>query len=455
MMRIFLCITCLSIGAFLFSCKTTRMDIAVPDKKEEESRIYEVPEIVHEVKKTQEKYSIEEEAQPTQAEEPAEKPAEEPVELQPSGTDIHEKEDELIVRRYLQSMTLEERVGQRFISKIEGSEFSDRIVSLIHDEHIGGIILYPWNVQDVQQVKNLTETVQRTADQNNPPIPLFICVDQEGGRVNAFKLREISQLSPPFFWAQHNDHFFVEAAAYIICSEISKLGCNMNFAPVLDLYGRPDKTIIGDRSMGKDPVTIGTFGISYMEGAKKAGVIPVVKHFPGHGSSTVDSHHSLPVVEKDESALRDQDFKPFQMAIESGVDAIMTAHVLFNQIDPEYPVTLSSRILRGILREQFGFQGIVISDGMSMGALSNNFEITETLKLMFKAGVDLILVHHKYNLSDLKRIVYELYEQGEITQREINEGVERILKIKLKYGLISKDPVYLQSDDSPSVPDLN
>jgi len=229
----------------------------------------------------------------------------------------------------------------------------------------------------------------------------------------------------------------------------------MNFAPVLDLYGHPDKTIIGDRSMGKDPFTIGTFGISYMKGAKRAGVIPVVKHFPGHGSSTVDSHHSLPVVEKDESTLRDQDFKPFQMAIESGADAVMTAHVLFNQIDPEYPVTLSSRILRGILREQFGFQGIVISDGMSMGALSNNFEITETLKLMFKAGVDLILVHHKYNLADLKRTVYELYEHGEITQREINEGVERILKIKLKYGLISKDTVFLLSDDSQSAPDLN
>jgi len=136
MMRIFLCIMFFSIGALLFSCKTIRMDTAVPDKKAEEPRIYEVPEIVHEVKKTQEKYSIGEETQSTQVEEPSEKSAEEPAEPQPSGTDIHEKEDELIVQRYLQSMTLEERVGQRFISNIEGSEFSDRIVSLIHDEHI-------------------------------------------------------------------------------------------------------------------------------------------------------------------------------------------------------------------------------------------------------------------------------------------------------------------------------
>jgi beta-N-acetylhexosaminidase len=340
------------------------------------------------------------------------------------------------VKAIIDKMSIEQRIGQRFISKIEGTGLTDQIISLIREENIGGVILYPWNVSDALQVKTLIEGIQNVAAFNSPSIGLFISVDQEGGRVNALKLRETSSLTPPFFWGLKQDPDYVRAAAYIISSEIRGLGCNMNFAPVLDLYGTADKTIIGDRSMGTDPLTIGNLGLAYVEGAKKAGIIPVVKHFPGHGSSTVDSHHSLPVIEIDETTLRNRDLKPFVTAISGGVEAMMTAHVLYSQIDPEYPVTLSSRILREILRGELGFEGVVISDGMSMGALSNHFEIADTLRLMFKAGVDLILVHHKYDLRDLKKIVRELYQTGEITEGEINEGVERILRLKLNYGLI-------------------
>ncbi|HEB29466.1 MAG TPA: hypothetical protein ENI15_01135, partial [Spirochaetes bacterium] len=209
-------------------------------------------------------------------------------------------------------------------------------------------------------------------------------------------------------------------------------------APVLDLYGIPDKTVIGDRSMGRDPESIAEFGKYYVRGARKAGIIPVIKHFPGHGSSTVDSHVDLPVIDMEEQELQQRDFKPFREVIESGVDVVMTAHVIFRKIDPDYPGTLSKKILRGILRDQFGFQGVIISDGLSMGAISNNYEITDTLRLLFKAGVDLILVHSKYDIVDLKKRVIVLYEQGEITEEEIDEGVERILRLKLKSGLIPR-----------------
>jgi beta-N-acetylhexosaminidase len=128
--------------------------------------------------------------------------------------------------------------------------------------------------------------------------------------------------------------------------------------------------------------------------------------------------------------------KPFRMAIENGAEAIMTSHVLYRQLDPDYPATLSSRILNGILRERYGFQGVIVSDGIAMGALSNNYDVTETLKLSFRAGIDLILVHSKYDLSDLKKKVYRLYRKGEITEEEIDAGVERVLELKLKYGLL-------------------
>ena len=412
----------------LASCKTTRLG------QKEAERV--TPEAEHSMFEVVEE-PVQEAHAPQLDELPPVKKAEEGHTLE--HTDVDQGTTNFVVESYIESMSIHQRIGQRFISKIEGTELSEQIVSLIQRENIGGIIIYPWNVTDVDQVRALTDGIQRIAMVSNPSIKLFICVDQEGGRVNAFKLRETSQLASPFYWARHQDPEYVRAAAYVIASEIRTLGCNMNFAPVLDLYEQPDKTIIGDRSMGADPEVIGNLGKAYIEGAKEAGIIPVAKHFPGHGSSTVDSHHSLPVIEIDEITLREKDIKPFVEVIQGGVDAIMTAHVLFTQIDPEYPVTLSSHILRKILREEYGFQGIVISDGMSMGALSNNFEITETLRLMFKAGIDLILVHHKYDLANLKDRVYELYEQGEITEQEINEGVERILKVKQKYGLLTEE----------------
>ncbi len=312
-------------------------------------------------------------------------------------------------------------------------------MKLIRDEYIAGIILYPWNIEDLEQVKQLTSEIQLIARENDPPLRLFISVDQEGGRVNAFDLREISHFPPPYYWAQYDDPTFIESVAYIIGREIAELGVNMNFAPVLDVYGRPDRTIIGDRSMGNDPELIGYFGINYINGAKRAGVIPVIKHFPGHGNTTIDSHLDLPVVDMEDWELREIDLKPFKMAIDHGADAVMTSHVLYKKIDPDYPATLSSKILKEILRDQFGFKGVVISDGIAMGALAKNFDITETLKRSFLAGVDLILVHSKYDLPDLKKRVYRMYQHGEISEADIDEGVRRVLKLKLKYGLLLQE----------------
>ena len=307
---------------------------------------------------------------------------------------------------------------------------------MIQKGYAGGVILYPGNIDEPEQVRQLTASLQDSAQENQPPVGLFVCVDQEGGRVAAFRFQEITHFSAPFQWAEHRDPDFVEAAAYITARELLALGCNMNFAPVLDLYGKADRTIIGDRSMGDDPDIVTELGIAYLNGAFRGGVIPVVKHFPGHGSSTVDSHSRLPVVELDRETLLLRDFKPFQVAIEKGVDAIMTAHVLYTQIDPHYPATLSKIILTDILRKEFGFAGVVISDGIAMGALSRNYGVKETLRLLLKAGVDLILVHTQYDLQELNNHVLELHRQGEISDNDVDLGVKRILRLKAKYNLL-------------------
>jgi beta-N-acetylhexosaminidase len=339
------------------------------------------------------------------------------------------------VQKIMSRMTLHQKIGQRFICWIEGKEIGEQAAELVR-QGAAGIILYPWNVDDFEQVRQLTAELQRAARGGDPPIGFFVCADQEGGRVATFRFRENTRLAPAFFWGRYQDPRFATAAAFIAGREIRELGCNMNFAPVLDLYGQADSTIIGDRAMGLDPEKVGQLGIAYLQGARQAGIIPVIKHFPGHGSSTVDSHGRLPVVDIPEERLLERDFLPFRMAIQAGAEALMTAHVLYPDIDPEYPATLSRRILRDLLRERFGFQGVIVSDGMAMGALAENFTVSDTLKLMIQAGLDLILVHSRYDLIDLKLEMLGLYNRGEITEAQIDEGVERILKLKLRYGLL-------------------
>ena len=188
--------------------------------------------------------------------------------------------------------------------------------------------------------------------------------------------------------------------------------------------------------MGADPLKVGIQGVYYVHGARRAGVIPVVKHFPGHGSTTDDSHNSLPVVEKDEQTLLQEDLYPFQMAIDYSVDVIMTAHLLFPELDPDYPATLSREIIGGLLRDRLGFKGVVISDDIGMQALTRNFDLDEILKRSFEAGVDLVLSMGSGDQMALIDRVEEFYETGDLNPKDLDESVRRILRLKLKWGLI-------------------
>ncbi len=340
-------------------------------------------------------------------------------------------------RQYCADLSLEQKIGQRFISWIDGTTISASTRRLIREGFAGGVILYPWNIVDSRQLRQITAELQAVAAQNKPAIRLFVCVDQEGGRVAGVRLSDITRFPAPHYWSRHADTYFVESAAYIVGRELVSLGFNMNFAPVLDLYGTPDGSIIGDRSMGGDPDLVSRYGAAYLKGARRAGIISVIKHFPGHGSSTVDSHGSLPIVEHDQKTLAQRDLKPFITAIHSGAEALMTAHLFMPQIDPVYPVTLSKRILGDLLREELGFDGLVISDGVSMRAIADNYSLEETLILLFQAGVDMILVHSRYDALELIEMVVELHRSGAISEHDINRGVERILRIKTGHGLIA------------------
>jgi beta-N-acetylhexosaminidase len=344
--------------------------------------------------------------------------------------------EEEIVERIVQQLTLRQKIGQRFITGFPGAKMNGSVKNLIEQGCIGGFMLTRSNVQNRAQVKALVEELQATARAHDPGIGLFIAVDQEGGRVSRLDLDTLTHFPAPHYWGEYRDPLYVEAVAYIISREALSLGCNINLAPVLDLYDRPDDSIVGDRSMGINPVQVGERGVYYMFGAQRAGIAVVAKHFPGHGRTTVDSHHSLPVVEVSEKTLLNEDLLPFQIAIRHGVDAIMTAHILYPQIDPDFPVTLSATFLRGLLRGRLGFQGVIISDDIEMGALASRYSPEEIVKYGINAGIDILLEFGSYDVLKLIDEVHTMVESGEIHPEVIDEGARRVLRLKWKYGLL-------------------
>ena len=343
---------------------------------------------------------------------------------------------EQIIEQVLQQLTLRQKIGQRFITGFSGAKMSGSVEKLIEQGYIGGFMLTRCNIRNRAQVKALVEELQAAARAHNPGIGLFIAVDQEGGRVSRLDLDTLTRFPAPYYWGEYQDPLYVEAAAYIISREALALGCNINFAPVLDLYDKPDDTIVGDRAMGVNPVQVGERGVYYLFGAQRAGIAVVAKHFPGHGRTTVDSHHTLPVVEVSEKTLLNQDLLPFQMAIRHGVDAIMTAHILYPQIDPDFPATLSATFLRGLLRERLGFQGVIISDDIEMGALRSRYDSVEIVKYGINAGVDILLEYGSLDVLKLINEVHTMVEAGEIDPEAIDEGARRVLRLKWKVGLL-------------------
>ncbi|MCD6123364.1 MAG: beta-N-acetylhexosaminidase [Spirochaetales bacterium] len=340
------------------------------------------------------------------------------------------------VTRILEKLTLKQKIGQKFISWIPGTDINKKTTELLKKGFIGGVILNSQNIKNREQVKRLTIELQKTALTNNPSIELLIGADQEGGRVARFRFNQFTKFPAAYYWGVHNDPYFIEAAAYITGKEMSGLGCNINFAPVLDLYGKPNSSVIGDRSMGNNAGRVSDYGLFYLKGAKEAGIIPVIKHFPGHGITQVDSHLHLPVVDISEEELFSKDILPFKAAIENGADALMTAHILYKKIDPEYPVTCSKKIITGILREKLEFKGVIISDAIDMGALTENYTMDEIIKTSINAGVDIILVNSRYDTLKLEEKALNMFKKKEIKLSTINESVKRIIRLKLKYALI-------------------
>lgn len=348
------------------------------------------------------------------------------------------------------SMPLEDKIGQVIHIAIPGKTLDKQAKEEIQSIKPGGIIHFGKNLGSKDEIKKLNQNLQEYAIQNGLP-PFLISTDQEGGRV--VRVQDgVTRFPGAMAIGQTNSEEIGELVGFITSYELRKLGINFLLAPILDINNNPENPVINTRSFGSDPERVTKVGCAYERGARKGGAIPVIKHFPGHGDTNVDSHLGLPVIQKSIEELERLELIPFQKAIQNGAPVVMTAHILYPQIDPDYPATLSPILLSQILREKLGFQGIIITDAMEMDAISKNYQNKKPAVRAIQAGADIILLTSYGDFAKkIKKDLFDAYQNGEFQKEEKNLldiAVHRQIKLKLEYGIFTENAIPIIKNES-------
>ncbi|WP_026699675.1 beta-N-acetylhexosaminidase [Salibacterium aidingense] len=363
-----------------------------------------------------------------------------PPEAAPFKTDTseepHRQGIEDPVKAKVQSMSLEEKAAQMMYVGVQGTSLSSGERSMIQEE-AGGIFLLGGNIESAEQLRQYTADIIQ-ADENGS-IPLFLGVDEEGGSVSRIP-DTIENFPPNAVIGESADEEVTKEIGRLLAEKVKAFRFNMDFAPVLDINNNPDNPVIGDRSFGDHPELVTSLGTAVMHGIAEEQVIPVVKHFPGHGDTSTDSHISLPRIDKSKQTVKSFEMAPFRKAIKEGADMVMVAHILFPQIDDQYPSSLSRPIITGLLREDLNFNGVVITDDMTMGAIAENYGMAEAAVRSVKAGSDMVMMADTRNgkFSEVQQALVQAVEQGDIEETRVDQSVERILRLKQKYELGNK-----------------
>ncbi|WP_341302672.1 beta-N-acetylhexosaminidase [Lysinibacillus sp. FSL H8-0500] len=333
----------------------------------------------------------------------------------------------------VEQMSLDEKIGQMLFAGVSGTILQQETTNLMHQLKVGGLIFYANNLATPEQTVGLINAIKAENEANR--FPLFIGTDQEGGNVtrlpgnvrNFPTNKKIGEINQPQFSYE---------IGQLLAEQLKAFGFNLDFAPVLDVNSNPNNPIIGDRAFASHPDIVSELGIQTMKGLASQQIIPVIKHFPGHGDTTVDSHLELPKVTKSLADLQQLELIPFKAAIEKGADVVMVAHILLPAIDAQYPSSMSREIITGILRNELGFDGVVMTDDMTMKAITNHFEIGQAAVDAIKAGNDIVLIAHEYaNVEAAVGAIKAAVSNGELTEERIDESVRRIMQLKQKYKL--------------------
>ncbi|MCX5877693.1 MAG: beta-N-acetylhexosaminidase [Deltaproteobacteria bacterium] len=328
---------------------------------------------------------------------------------------------------------VEREIGQLFMVGMPGPHLDKETDTLIREHHVGGIILFSRNIEDPLQLGALCRDLQGEALKKQGS-PLFLAVDQEGGRV--------ARLKEPFRSFPGNAAIGMDAEpvkraiefATVTSREMKVVGLNMNLAPVVDVQrGEIEKHLAG-RSFGEDPEVVAFLGRTVVKRLQENGIMAVAKHFPGLGRADVDPHFHLPKIDIDLEELERINIPPFAAAIEEGVCGIMTSHAIYPALDPHRPATLSPLVLTELLRERMGFRGLTISDDLEMGAIAREWSVADGALQAFQAGADILLIckdqsHVRESLDLLRRAL----AKGTISTERLAQSLERIRKMKARF----------------------
>jgi len=318
-------------------------------------------------------------------------------------------------------------VGQFFVLGFQGHFPTDDFLHLIEKQNLGGIILFARNIESTKQI---SATIKELKSRSKHP--LFIMIDQEGGRIN-----RITKDFPIFpsnkFYGDRKDKEGVFKAYKTTARELRQLGINVNLAPVVDVLTNPKNWVIGERSFGEDPAMVAEMSGVAIEAIKSENILACAKHFPGIGDIEVDPHSDLPINSNSQERFQKIDFLPFKASILSDVDMIMSTHVFCPNLDSKESASLSKLICVDILREQLGFKGTLITDDMQMGAITKNRKLVQACEKAFLAGNDLILIGDK--LEEQVQVLEhfeKLISDKKISEERLNLSLDKILSAKKK-----------------------
>jgi len=327
------------------------------------------------------------------------------------------------------TFSYEQLAGQRLMVGFDGTTFNADLKYLIKHLKTGGVILFSRNLETPDQIKHLCDEIQNYARLCMQP-PLFIAVDQEGGQV--------ARLKAPFTQFPGNPHMNSEEDAVhfakVTAAELSRVGINMNMAPVMDVAPEEIDSIMAKRAFGGDPAWVKRLGLKVIEHLQCNNIMAVAKHFPGIGRTILDSHLDLPMLDADTSAIERMDLIPFKAGIQHGVSGVMLSHIFYKNLDPRWPASLSDKIAKTLLRGHIGFDGIVLTDDLDMGAIVKHYDIQTSIRRILAAEIDLALICHKGPNIEIayKELLQGIMESADLKAKGI-ESVERIMKLKRKY----------------------
>lgn len=341
---------------------------------------------------------------------------------------------------YLDQMTLEEKAAQLFIVKPEALvnvgtviQAGDATKEAIDEIPVGGLIYFADNLQSKEQTKQMLETVQEYSLEHTG-LPAFLSVDEEGGTVARIANSEnfnVPQVGDMADIGASGDIEAARDAGQTIGAYLSELGFNLDFAPVADVLSNPDNTVVKQRSFGDDPELVADMAIAVSEGLKEHGIYSTYKHFPGHGATEADTHKGYAYTDKSLEELKACELIPFQTCIEADASFIMAAHIAVPKVTgDDTPTSVSKTMITDVLRTQLGYNGIVITDGMDMGAITEEYTSAEAAIKALQAGVDMILMPE--NFDEAYQGVLDAVKDGSLTEERINESLRRILAVKLQ-----------------------